>query len=154
MHLIGTHLVLALLGATAAAQQPLDVAGVPADAPFTVWASATPESLTLDVEMKPGWHMYARDVGGGQPVSVTMGPRSNFVAGGKLVVPQGEDGKLTDSFRLVQPLKKRGGGNALAARFEFADVRPHLGGVADVEGAARRRQGRRAEQAPRGVAEA
>jgi hypothetical protein len=106
-------LALCLFLTTASAQQPLEIAGMPADPPFTIWASASPDSLTLDVRMKPGWHMYAADVGGGQPVSVRLEPRSDFVARGALVVPPGKDGKLQGAFRLVLPLKKRGGGNSL-----------------------------------------
>ncbi|MHC4410827.1 MAG: protein-disulfide reductase DsbD domain-containing protein [Planctomycetota bacterium] len=115
-----------LLWTTVAAQQPLATAGIPADAPFSIWASASSDSLTLDVRMKPGWHMYAADVGGGQPVSVKLEPRSDFIARGALVVPAGKDGKLEGAFRLVLPLKKKGGGHAIAGRFEFMACDPLL----------------------------
>ena len=117
-------LALCLLWATAAAQSPLDVAGLPDDAPLTIWASASAEALTLDVRMKDGWHLYAKDVGGGQPVTVKMERRSKFVAGGALVVPEGKEGQLLGSFRLVLPLKKKGRGTAIAARFDFIACDP------------------------------
>ena len=123
-HLGKAFLALCLLWATAAAQQPLEVAGMPAEAPLTLFASASPEALTLDVKMRPGWHLYAVDVGGGRPVSVTMERRSDFVARGALVVPAGEEGKLLGAFRLVLPLKKKGRGNAIACRFDFMACDP------------------------------
>jgi len=123
-HLGKTLLALCLIWATAAAQQPLQVAGMPAEAPLTLWASASPDALTLDVKMKPGWHLYAADVGGGQPVSVTIERRSNFAAGGALVIPAGKEGKLTGAFRLVLPLKKKGRGNAIECRFDFMACDP------------------------------
>ena len=125
MHHLGKALLaLGLLAATAAAQQPLEVTGLPADAPLELRATASPDALTLDVIMKPGWHLYATDVGGGQPVSLTMDRRSNFVARGTLVVPTGKEGKLHGTFRLVLPLKRKGGGNALAGRFDFMACDP------------------------------
>jgi len=120
MHQVGkTLLTVFLLWATVDAQQPLEIAGMPVEAPFTIWASASPEALTLDVKLKPGWHMYAADVGGGQPVSVSMERGSDFVARGALVVPPGKDGKLLGGFRLVLPLKKKGRGDSVAGRFDF-----------------------------------
>lgn len=83
---------LGLLCATAAAQGSLDVAGLPADAPLRVYATATPEALTIFVSMSPGWHLYAQDVGGGQPVAVTIERKSEYAANGALVVPAGVDG--------------------------------------------------------------
>jgi hypothetical protein len=125
MHHLGkTLLALCLFWAVASAQQPLDVAGLPADAPLTLWASASPDALALDVRMKPGWHLYATDVGGGQPVTVTMERRSGFVARGPLVVPKGKDGKLLGSFRLVLPLEKKGRSATVAARFQFIACDP------------------------------
>lgn len=124
LHLGKTLLALCLFWATASAQQPLDVAGLPADAPLTLWASASPDALTIDVRLQPGWHLYATDVGGGQPVTVTMERRSGFVARGALVVPEGEEGKLVGAFRLVLPLKKKGRGATIAARFDFIACDP------------------------------
>ncbi|MHC4974863.1 MAG: hypothetical protein ACYTG3_21315 [Planctomycetota bacterium] len=123
-HLGKAFLALCLLWATVAAQQPLEVAGMPAEAPLTLWASASPEALTLDVRMTPGWHLYATDVGGGRPVAVTMERRSDFVARGALVVPAGKEGKLLGAFRLVLPLKKKGRGSAIACRFDFMACDP------------------------------
>ncbi|MHC4817449.1 MAG: hypothetical protein ACYTF8_05300 [Planctomycetota bacterium] len=117
-------LALCLLWATAAAQQPIDVAGMPAEAPLTLMASASPDALTLRVKMQPGWHLYAADVGGGRPVSVTVERRSDFVARGALLVPEGEKGKLLGTFRLVLPLKKKGRGNVVACRFDFMACDP------------------------------
>lgn len=117
-------LALCLLWATARAQQPLEVDGLPADAPLTIWASATPEALTLDVTLKPEWHLYAADVGGGQPVSVTVEHKSDFVAAGALVVPEAKNGQLLGTFRLVLPLKRKGRGETLRARFDFMACDP------------------------------
>ena len=54
-HLGRILVALCLFGAAASAQQALEVAGLPADAPLTLWASASPDALTLDGRMKPGW---------------------------------------------------------------------------------------------------
>lgn len=117
-------LSLGLLWSTAFSQHTLEVAGLPEDAPLTLWASATPDALTVAVTMKPGWHLYARDVGGGQPVKLTLERRSDFVARGPLAVPAGDEGKLTGAFRLVLPLKKKGRGRVVRARLDFMACDP------------------------------
>ena len=117
-------LTLCLLWTTAAAQEPVKVADLPAEAPLTLAVSASTEALTLDVKMKPGWYLYAADVGGGQPVSMTIDPGSDFVARGALVLPNAKEGKLQGAFRLVLRLKKNGPGNAIACRFDFMACDP------------------------------
>ena len=97
---------------------------MPAEAPLKVYASATPDALTVVVRMDPGWHLYASDVGGGQPVSVSVERGSEFVANGALVVPEGSEGKLTGTFRLVLPLKKKGRGKVVRGRFDFMACDP------------------------------
>lgn len=117
-------LALCLFAASARAQHAVEIHDLPADAPLAVWASATPEALTLDVRLKPEWHLYAADVGGGQPVSVTVEHKSDFVAAGALVVPEAKDGQLLGTFRLVLPLKRQGRGHKLQARFDFMACDP------------------------------
>lgn len=117
-------LTLCLLWTTAAGQQPMEIVGLPANAPLTLSASASNDELTLDVKMKPGWHLYAKDVGGGEPVSVTIEEGAAFTARKPLVVPKGTAGKLTGAFRLVLPLKRSGPRDALKARFAFMACDP------------------------------
>jgi hypothetical protein len=123
-HLAKVLLALCLVAATARAQHAVEIDDLPDDAPLALWSSATADALTLEVRLKPEWHLYAADVGGGQPVSVTVERGSDFVAAGPLVVPEAKDGKLHGKFRLVLPLKRKGRGDALRARFDFMACDP------------------------------
>ena len=116
---LATLLVLSLITTTVAGQVRLDVEGIERGDPFTVSATASSQDLTLSIAMKKGWHMYARDVGGGDPVSLTVAKASCFAAGGELEIPASADGKLKGTFKLVLPLRRAKPGGALSARFSF-----------------------------------
>lgn len=94
-----------ILGATSPAQRTLTVSGIPDNAPFTVKASADPSRLVVDIVLTDGWHAYARDVGGGEPIGLTLGAGSSFSAVGGFRLPMDEEGKLHGLVRVEQWLK-------------------------------------------------
>jgi hypothetical protein len=112
--------------ASIVAQTPLSVAGLGANAPLTIRAHATRELLTVDLVLQPEWHVYANDVGGGQPVTVRLPPDSAFAANGALRLPPDIDGKLTGKVRLELPIVGKGEGAGLKAVLEFAVCDPLL----------------------------
>ncbi len=118
-------IALVLLGAAhAAGQSPLTVSELPEDAPLAISASATPRELVVRISMAPDWHLYARDVGGGQPVALATSKDSDLVGAGALVLPESADGKLRGSFELRLPLKKSGAGRVLTASLDFMACDP------------------------------
>jgi len=117
-------IILALCGSTARGQLPLEVKGLQSDAPLTIAATATPTRLLIDIKMHAGWHLYGKDVGGGQPVSLVLPEGGPFESAGKLVVPETKDGHLTGAFRLELPIRARSRGGALTATFEFMACDP------------------------------
>lgn len=109
-----------------AAQQRLDVQGVEAGGPVAVTASldaAAPE-LVVEVAIDDGWHLYARDVGGGQPVALEVAGGSSFAADGALRVPDTADGTLHGEVRLVLPLRRVADGDALMATLRYMACDP------------------------------
>ncbi len=123
MNLMSSRPLVALLLFGAAAAQaptarPLTVAGMPADAPLTVAASVDTESLCVQVELKQGWHLYGRDVGGGKPVAVRIVDGA-FAAAGELVTPMDAKGLITGKAELRLPLRRASPGDALQAAMSF-----------------------------------
>lgn len=109
---------------TAVGQTPLTIKGLSENAPLSLTASATSSRLLLDVTMKSEWHVYSRDVGGGQPVAISMAKKSGFKASGALVLPPSISGKLTNSFRLELPIQALDTKGLLQATFEFMACDP------------------------------
>lgn len=103
-----------------APEQPvaLAVKGIPADAPLTVTARRDGLSLRIQVELQPEWHLYGRDVGGGQPVDVTIASGA-FAAAGALVTPMDGNGLIRGTADLVLPLRRVTGGVELEATMRF-----------------------------------
>lgn len=110
--------LLALAG-LATAQSPLEVSGIPNDAPFAVAARATASELVVDLTFLPEWHAYARDVGGGQPVRLSLDEDSGFRAAGKFVAPDRGDGLLVGNVALSLPIAANGESNRLRATLEL-----------------------------------
>jgi len=98
-------LALALLAGALAAQGNLVVTGMPDRAPFTVEATADPARLVVQIDLKEGWHAYARDVGGGEPISLTVSKGSAFAGVGKLHLPKDEGGELHGRVKITQWLR-------------------------------------------------
>ncbi|MBK8980385.1 MAG: hypothetical protein IPM29_31170 [Planctomycetes bacterium] len=94
-----------LTAVLATAQSPLVVSGVPAGAPFRIAASASGTALSIELELASEWHGYARDVGGGEPVRLTLDATCGFAAAGDLVAPDRGDGVLAGSVRLTLPIR-------------------------------------------------
>ena len=110
--------IVACSGALAA-QHELDVEGVSPDAPFTVRAWADASRLVVDLELAKGWHAYARDVGGGEPISLELAKDSAYQAVGKLRLPSDEKGKLRGRVRIEQWIKATGRSQNIAAKLNF-----------------------------------
>jgi len=114
-------MVFGSLLAVAPAQAPaiaLAVKGLPGGAPLAVTASHDGSALVVQVELEEGWHLYARDVGGGQPVAVRIDGGA-FAAAGKLVTPAGEDGLIEGKAELRLPLRRLAEGDELRATMTF-----------------------------------
>ena len=86
------------------ADSDLVVSGVPQDSPIAITATATATDLMVHIEIEPEWHVFCRDVGGGQPVTITIDPGSAMVATGDLQMPQSDSGKLTGAIQLCLPI--------------------------------------------------
>lgn len=114
--------LLALLGVAAAtvAQQavPLTVTGMPAKAPLTVTAQHDGQTLAVQFDLQPSWHVYTRDTGGGQPVAVQV-TGGAFAAAGDLRLPPDEHGEVTGKATFELPLRRVGDGGQLLAQVDF-----------------------------------
>lgn len=108
-----------LVGAVAQVPSiPLVVKGMPDDAPLVVAASHDGTTLRLVADIREGWHLYGRDVGGGQPVLVKL-TGGAFAAAGALRTPMDDKGLITGKATLELPLRRTGDGDALTATMAF-----------------------------------
>ena len=99
----------------ALAQCPLEVKGSGEDQPFRVTASATDQVLLVDLILDDEWHAYARDVGGGRPVELSVDAGCDFAAAGRVGLPETEGARLEGTVRLRLPLERTGEGDELRA---------------------------------------
>lgn len=97
---------------------PLTVKGMPDDAPLVVVATHDGATLRVVADLADGWHLYGRDVGGGQPVVVRIGGGA-FAANGALRTPMDEKGLITGKATLELPLQRVGEGDELTATMAF-----------------------------------
>jgi hypothetical protein len=111
-------LLLLLAGLRAQTPSALDVKGMPERAPLTVSASHDGASLRVRADVKAGWHLYGRDVGGGKPVHVEI-TGGAFAAAGELATPMDEKGLITGAAELKLPLRRTGEGSELRATMTF-----------------------------------
>ncbi len=118
--LVRTWSALAVLLAAALAQQSqsLTVTGLPPDPPLAVRASHDGAVLRIVADVQDGWHLYGRDVGGGQPVTVAL-TGGAFAAAGALRTPMDAKGMITGKATLELPLRRTGTGDALTATMQF-----------------------------------
>ena len=102
-----SHLALGLflLAGTLGAQRELTITGIPAEAPFTARATADPARLVVQLDLRPGWHAYARDTGGGEPVSLSLSKASGFTGVGAIRLSKDEGGELHGRVRIEQWLE-------------------------------------------------
>ena len=104
----------------------LVVSGVPKDSPIAIKARATATDLIVDIALEPEWHVYSRDVGGGQPITLTTDSSSAIGATGDMRLPWSDSGKLTGAIRLRLPigLRRKGDSTGLDAtmRIQVCDA--------------------------------
>ena len=107
------YVAVSILFATSSVRAGVDlvVSGVPHDAPIAIKASSTATDLIVDIVLEPEWHVYSRDVGGGQPVSLTTDSSSSIVATGEMQLPNSDSGKLTETVRVRLPIGRGRNGN-------------------------------------------
>ena len=116
---------IALLSALALpAQQQLTVSDLPDEAPLKISATATTTELVVELAIDTGWHLYSRDTGGGQPVSLRIDEKSSFRAAGPLQTPQNADGRITGLAQLSMPLKRHADGATLEVVMAFMACDP------------------------------
>ena len=111
------------LGALAAQAVPLAIEGLPADAPLAVVAEHDGDALRVQLTLAPEWHAYARDVGGGEPVTVALAGGA-FAAAGPLQLPASDDGKIHGRAELRLPLRRTAPGDSLLATMKLAVCDP------------------------------
>ncbi|MFT7534477.1 MAG: hypothetical protein ACI85K_000424 [Hyphomicrobiaceae bacterium] len=98
---------LLLAYASAVAQIPLRVSN-PEIEQVSLSAVITKDAVIVDLVIGEGWHAYSRDVGGGMPLTIQLAADCDFVATGKLKLPQAHEGKVTGKARWQLPIKLRG----------------------------------------------
>ena len=118
-HLAALSIVFSLASICPAQEVKLQVKGLKSDDPFTLSAKASETRLTLAIHLRQGWHMYGRDVGGGQPVQLKILDGSCFQAAGKLAVPMDKNGQITGDTTLTLPLRRTDKGPTLRVSFSF-----------------------------------
>ena len=106
------------------AQQQLSVTGLHAEAPLRVAATATTTELVVHLDINADWHLYSRDTGGGQPVTLRIDDTSSFRAAGPLQTPDSEDGRITGLARISLPLNRHSEGSILKVVMEFMACDP------------------------------
>lgn len=94
------------------------VTGLPAEAPLTVTASHDGAQLAIVVDLQPSWHLYGRETGGGEAVTVTI-TGGAFAAAGALAAPMDAEGRILGRATLQLPLQRTGDGLQLTARMRF-----------------------------------
>lgn len=100
----GVACAILFFTSSARAGVDLEISDVPNDAPFELKAVATATELIVDIKLEPEWHVYCRDVGGGQPVSLTTDISSRIIATGEMALPRSESGKLTGAVQIRLPI--------------------------------------------------
>ena len=103
---------------TPASPVPLTVKGLPEQAPLTVAAVRDGLVLQVQVKLQPGWHLYGRDTGGGQPVAIELGAGA-FAAAAALQTPMDKEGLITGDAELKLPLRRVADGESLRATMKF-----------------------------------
>ncbi|MFT5732648.1 MAG: hypothetical protein ACJA2W_001661 [Planctomycetota bacterium] len=96
---------LALFLTAGSVRAQVSISGVPEDAPFKVRATVDRARLVIDFSFERGWHAYARDVGGGDPVRLRMTAADVPSILGELRFPETLKGELDGNRRLVQHLQ-------------------------------------------------
>lgn len=109
---------LALAALTAQSATALTVTGLPKKAPLAVAATHDGTTLHIVATIDAGWHLYGRDVGGGQPVTVTIDGGA-FAANGQLTTPMDAAGLITGTAELRLPLRRTSPGDELRASMKF-----------------------------------
>lgn len=97
---------------------PLTVTGMPEKAPLSVTAQHDGSNLEVLFALKPSWHVYTRDTGGGQPVALKV-TGGAFAAGGAMVMPPDDHGQVTGKATFQLPLRRIGDGGLLQAQLDF-----------------------------------
>ncbi|MGK0299243.1 MAG: hypothetical protein ACI89X_000104 [Planctomycetota bacterium] len=109
---------LLLVCASAVAQIPLRASDPEIDQ-VSLSAVTTKDAVIVDLVIAEGWHAYSRDVGGGMPLVIELAADCDFVATGKLKLPNAHGGKVTGKARWQLPIKARGAGRDFRAVLTF-----------------------------------
>ncbi len=107
-----------LRGERADALRPLEVSGLARESPLGIQASANEEELVLELDVRAGWHLYARPAGALQALALRSSPDCGYELG-DFALPADEDGRLTRRFALRVPLQRGNVTKGLAFELSF-----------------------------------
>jgi hypothetical protein len=98
--------------------RPLRVSALPPDHPLRVSGAASEDELVIDLDLRAGWHLYARAEEKFRPLAITVDPKSNYDPG-TFALPADKSGRLTGKVRISVPLVRKFVGAGLAVEISF-----------------------------------
>ncbi len=107
-----------LRGERADELRELRVLDLAAQAPLRIRARANEEELVLELDVRVGWHLYARPEGAFAAVALRASPTCAYELGA-FAPPGDENGWLTRRVELRVPLRRRPAGEGLALELSF-----------------------------------
>ena len=107
-----------LEGERADALRPLRASALPPGHPMRVSAAANEEEVVIELDIRAGWHLYARAEEKFRPVAITADAASTYGLG-TFALPADERGRLTNKVRIAVPLVRKYQGEGLAVEVSF-----------------------------------
>ena len=83
-----------------------------------VAGAANEEEVVIELDIRAGWHLYARAEEKFRPVAITADPGSTYGLG-TFALPADERGRLTNKVRIAVPLVRKYQGEGLAVEISF-----------------------------------
>lgn len=112
-----------LPGERADVMRPLRASALPTDHPLRVSGAANEEEVVIQLDLRAGWHLYARAEEKFRPLEITVDAKSTYGLGA-IALPADERGRLTGKVRISVPLvrKFQGAGFAVELSFQACDA--------------------------------
>jgi hypothetical protein len=112
-----------LPGERADVLRPLRIERLDQEGPVRVRAAMNEEELVVELEIRVGWHLYARSEGAFAGLALVADPRAGFELG-ELVLPADDANRLTRAVTLRAPVRRTGAGEgaSFALLFQACDA--------------------------------